>query len=163
MTHITTTEIANQCTSLGTKSGQKELQNTTFCLFFPSGEHGGYSRNSHHPSVSSVYSTLPHVQMTPNFQGPMRTRQVRLSTDLDLDLSGGHYTPLTTPIVIETQQTEGPICASSPKRTVSAFTTFGPSRSNVTTPLSPNGGSPTMPNSTSTSTLGGGPATGHLV
>merc|ERR1712018_153661 len=126
-------------------------------------------------SVSSVYSTLPHVQMAPNYQngGPpplMRTRQVRLSTDLDLDLStGGHYTPLTTPIVIETQQTnEGPICASSPKRTMSAFTTFGPSRSNVTTPMSPpNGGSPTtIPNSTSTSTLGGGgggPATGHLV
>ena len=136
---------------------------TLHFAFFSSGEHGGYSRNSHHPSVSSVYSTLPHVQVTPNFQGPMRTRQVRLSTDLDLDLSGGHYTPLTTPIVIETQQTEGPICASSPKRTVSAFTTFGPSRSNVTTPLSPNGGSPTMPNSTSTSTLGGGPATGHLV
>ena len=109
----------------------------------------------------------------------MRPRQVRLSTDLDLDLSTGgqHYTPLTTPIVIETQQAcnEGPICASSPKRTMSAFTTFGPSRSNVTTPMSPqnggygspqNGGSPTMiPNSTSTSTLGGsgGPATGHLV
>ena len=132
-----------------------------------SGEHGGYSRNSHHPSVSSVYSTLPHVQMTPNYQqaqGPMRTRQIRLSTDLDLDLSGGHYTPLTTPIVIETQQpNEGPICASSPKRTVSAFTTFGPSRSNVTTPMSPHGGSPTLPNSTSNTTLGGGPATGHLV
>merc|ERR1719412_1539800 len=131
------------------------------------GEHGGYSRNSHHPSVSSVYSTLPHVQMTPNYQqaqGPMRTRQIRLSTDLDLDLSGGHYTPLTTPIVIETQQpNEGPICASSPKRTVSAFTTFGPSRSNVTTPMSPHGGSPTLPNSTSNTTLGGGPATGHLV
>ena len=103
----------------------------------------------------------------------MRPRQVRLSTDLDLDLSnttGGHYTPLTTPIVIETNQqnNEGPICASSPKRTMSAFTTFGPSRSNVTTPMSPpNGGSPTtIPNSTSTSTLGGGgggPATGHLV
>ena len=165
MTHITTTEIANQCTSLGTKSGQKIAKHYILPLF-SSGEHGGYSRNSHHPSVSSVYSTLPHVQMTPNYQqaqGPMRTRQIRLSTDLDLDLSGGHYTPLTTPIVIETQQTEGPICASSPKRTVSAFTTFGPSRSNVTTPLSPNGGSPTMPNSTSTSTLGGGPATGHLV
>ena len=155
-------------------------------LFF-TGEHGGYSRNSHHPSVSSVYSTLPHIQMAPpNYQQQngglappppvalMRPRQVRLSTDLDLDLSnttGGHYTPLTTPIVIETNQqtNEGPICASSPKRTMSAFTTFGPSRSNVTTPMSPpNGGSPTtIPNSTSTSTLGGGggggPATGHLV
>ena len=36
-------------------------------------------------------------------------------------------------------QVEGPICSSSPKRTMSAFTTFGPlgQRSNVSTPLSP--------------------------
>ena len=80
-------------------------------------------------------------------------RGVRLSaTELDLDT----YSPLTTPIVIETgsplQHTnEGPICASSPKRSMSAFTTFGgagQNRSNVTTPMSPTG--PT-------------PASGHLV
>merc|ERR1712012_1284756 len=103
------------------------------------GEHGGYSRNSHHPSVSSVYSTLPHVQL------PGVHRGVRLSaTELDLDA----YSPtLTTPIVIETTQNtnEGPICASSPKR-ITAFTTFGQNRSNVTTPMSPTG-----------------PASGHLV
>ena len=112
-----------------------------------SGEHGGYSRNSHHPSVSSVYSTLPHVQIASNGGYPGVHRGVRLSaTELDLDT----YSPLTTPIVIETTQNtnEGPICASSPKRSMSAFTTFGQntSRSNVTTPMSPTG-----------------PASGHLV
>jgi len=113
------------------------------------GEHGGYSRNSHHPSVSSVYSTLPHVQMVSASNGyPVRiSNGVRLSaTELDLDT----YSPsLTTPIVIETNQqntNEGPICASSPKRSMSAFTTFGQNRSNVTTPMSPTG-----------------PASGHLV
>jgi hypothetical protein len=36
-------------------------------------------------------------------------------------------------------QVEGPICSSSPKRTMSAFTTFGPQgqRSNASTPVSP--------------------------
>ena len=36
-------------------------------------------------------------------------------------------------------QVEGPICSSSPKRSMSAFTTFGPQgpRSNASTPLSP--------------------------
>merc|ERR1712038_74405 len=56
------------------------------------GDHGGYSRNSHHPSVSSVYSTLPHphVQMAPpaavggHFPRP-GPRHVRLSSELDLD------------------------------------------------------------------------------
>merc|ERR1712038_1790685 len=119
------------------------------------GEHGGYSRNSHHPSVSSVYSTLPHphVQMAAgyNTQRPVaatqQPRHVRLSSELDLDTP---YTPMTTPIAIETNG-EGPICASSPKRSVSAFTTSGPSangsRSNVTTPISPTppSGGPVMP------------------
>ena len=75
-----------------------------------------------------MYSTLPHTQIYPNQNG----RRVRLSSELDLD-----YTPLTTPIVIETSQAEvGPICASSPKRSMSAFTTFGPNsnRSTATTP-----------------------------
>ena len=123
--------------------------------------------------------------------------QMRLSSELDLDSAGGssngshyagasssnnsHYTPLTTPIVIETNmlgqvQTGsnlsnsaadvGPICASSPKRSMSAFTTFGPgSRSNVTTPMSP----PPLegPLSRGPHDLPprgpGGPATGHLV
>ena len=125
-------------------------QNDKTLIFnFFSGEHGGYSRNSHHPSVSSVYSTLPHVQMVSASNGyPVRiSNGVRLSaTELDLDT----YSPsLTTPIVIETNQqntNEGPICASSPKRSMSAFTTFGQNRSNVTTPMSPTG-----------------PASGHLV
>merc|ERR1719412_2785781 len=87
------------------------------------GDHGGYSRNSQHPSVSSsIYSSTlphPHVQMNPGtgngleiYRTQQRPRHVRLSSDLDLDSAGGsgssnsdrasHYTPLTTPIVIET-------------------------------------------------------------
>ena len=143
------------------------------CFFLTLGDHGGYSRNSiqQHPStVSSVYSTLPHphVQMAPAYcnntqprsAGSSRQHVRCLSTELDLDSGcttaagngGSHYTQLTTPIVIETSNNAaevGPICASSPKRSMSAFTTFGPgSRSNVTTPMSP-------PSS--------GPASGHLV
>ena len=114
------------------------------------------------------------------YRTQQRPRHVRLSSDLDLDSAGGsgssnsdrvsHYTPLTTPIVIETSNMAGtgnsnvmgppevgPICASSPKRSMSAFTTFGPtSRSNVSTPMSP---PPPMP-PTGGST---GPQSGHLV
>lgn len=125
----------------------------SFCFI---GEHGGYSVQKQLPSVSSsVYSTLPHVQQQMAYhQQQQQPRRVRLSSELDLDMSGSHYTPLTTPIVIETSNNAevGPICASSPKRSMSAFTTFGPSsqqsRSNVTTPMSPTPPCPT---------------TGHLV
>ena len=129
-------------------------------------------------AMNTLYGT--HTQQ----RGPAG-RHVRLSSELDLDSaggssnsgsvpSGGHYTPLTTPIVIETSNLMtsggnngpnmpgsdhvGPICASSPKRTMSAFTTFGPtSRSNVSTPMSPPPPMPPMNQGSS------GPTTGHLV
>ena len=118
------------------------------------------------------------------YRTQQRPRHVRLSSDLDLDSAGGsgssnsdrasHYTPLTTPIVIETTlQTGngssnvamdpniGPICASSPKRSMSAFTTFGPtSRSNVSTPMSP---PPPMPPTQVGGSTTSGPQSGHLV
>ena len=167
------------------------------------GENGGYvtrpvaaiSSGPMHP----VYATLPGKQ--PVYQ------QLRLPhpAELDLDLAGmqqtTHFNQPTSPLAIQTDnvpitpnggpmaQVEGPICASSPKRTMSAFTTFGPqsgstsggSRSNASTPMSPppfqNGstGSTVATNSATPSpqvmntifqakrTMGGAPTTGHLV
>ena len=148
--------------------------------------HPHAQRNGFIPSTMTHSSTYQHLRLPHPTELDLDLAGMQQTTHFNHPSSGGNN--VTSPISIHTansmtatptvgvlgepaqsNQVEGPICSSSPKRTMSAFTTFGPSRSNVTTPMSPpNGGSPTtIPNSTSTSTLGGGggggPATGHLV
>lgn len=91
---------------------------------------------------------LAGMQQTTHFNHPVAAPSGRSSTSTARSL--------TSPIVVQTsncisngphglvpagsqgQQVEGPICASSPKRLVSAFTTFGSHpRSNASTPMSP--------------------------
>ena len=137
-------------------SGGMPMNNGCLTTVYSTLPHPHAQRNGFIPSTMTHSSTYQHLRL-PH------------STELDLDLAGMQQTThfnhpssggnsVTSPISIHTansmtatptvgvlgepaqsNQVEGPICSSSPKRTMSAFTTFGPQgqRSNVSTPLSP--------------------------
>jgi hypothetical protein len=99
-----------------------------------------------HPHSSHLHLLPSHrhsMMVVPTSYGPLEDPTSPISVQ-----SGGNTTPSVS------GANEGPLCASSPKRSMSAFTTFGQRNgvnSLATTPISP------------TPKTGPVPTTGHLV
>ena len=121
--------------------------------------HSHAQRNGFTPSTmqhSSTYQQLrlPHpteldldlagMQQTTHFNHPSNvgnnvTSPITIHTANSMTGTPTLGGVMGGPAQANQHQVEGPICSSSPKRTMSAFTTFGPQgqRSNASTPVSP--------------------------
>ena len=120
----------------------------------PHGQRNGFAPSSTMPH-SSTYQQLrlPHpteldldlagMQQTTHFNHPSSVANNVTSPITIHTTNSMSATPtigvMGGPAQTNQNQVEGPICSSSPKRTMSAFTTFGPhgQRSNASTPVSP--------------------------
>ena len=119
--------------------------------------HPHAQRSGFMPSTMTHSSTYQHLRLPHPTELDLDLAGMQQTTHFNHPSSGNN---VTSPITIHTansmtatptvgvvggpaqsnqNQVEGPICSSSPKRTMSAFTTFGPQgpRSNASTPLSP--------------------------
>ena len=122
------------------------------------GEHGGYG-NIGNGSGSSVYSSL-HPPPPPLSAQLMPNQNIVQAGRSPLLLNPGQIGPSS----IQPSPVEGPLCASSPKRSMSAFTTFGQQQLHPQNGMLLNPGRPMdaalMPDSAKSTPI---PTTGHLV
>ena len=119
----------------------------------PHAQRNGFTQSTIPHSTTYQQLRLPHpteldldlagMQQTTHFNYPSTgnnvTSPITIHTSHNLATTPSMNGEMGASNQENQNQVEGPICSSSPKRTMSAFTTFGPQgqRSNASTPVSP--------------------------